>query len=98
MDIEIVHNPVKLPACRHYKAKNGRKIEHLLAKYCEERLDRGYTLRFVYSDDKGILELADRRWMNVNMAESYLLRRGIELEPVRWSNVFTKQLEVHKWH
>lgn len=96
-DIEITHNPVKQLVTRHYKVSNGQLAEEIIQKFCNSKRSKGYKLRHVYDHENDVLELSDRKSLNVNMAERRLRESGLKVRRVRWTNVFQKKLEDFKW-
>lgn len=96
-EIIITHNPIRQLCTRHYKCSNGELAEELLNKFTAAKVEKGYKLRHVWDKDRCILELSDRKPLNVAMAERLLTDSGIKIERTRWTNLFQKKLEDFAW-
>jgi hypothetical protein len=72
MNIEVVHNPDKLPFRKTILVNNVRLAAEKLQLLLDARRDRGMRLRVAYDKKGGWIELSGRCFMPVEVATRFL--------------------------
>lgn len=83
MNIEVLHNPDRLPVHKRYAVSNPTRAEFLLRKLMEARQPKGMRLRHVYDVRGGYIELSARLDEPLRVAKRYLKDCGIKLREIR---------------
>lgn len=87
-NVEIIHDPFKLPHRALLRVKSVDALEAFLQAFIRTKFERGYRLRVVPDVPTGTLELQSRRALDLQMALRAVREHfGPSVKKIHWKDL-----------